>query len=89
MSDGRWEGGCFYRPHGTTCETALSSPENEKRASKCNVCAAVTGVTSIQLAHPWQNTTQEVARAVTAYVRDDLVRFGYPVWRGDVTQPWY
>ena len=33
--------------------------------------------------------TAELAELVTAFAMDDLVRFSYPEWHGDVTQRWY
>ena len=87
VSDGRWEGGCFYRPHGTTCDTALSSPGNGTPAKIC-VRGSHGGHQHKTCTSMAEHYTPEVAGAVTAYVRDDLVRFGYSVWHGDVTQPW-
>lgn len=88
VNDGRWAGGCFYRPQGTTCETALgapSSPGNETCVRGRHV-GQTSSKTCVSMA---EHYTPEIASAVTEYARDDLVRFGYPVWHGDVAQPWY
>ena len=33
--------------------------------------------------------TPELAAAVTQYAKSDLEHFGYPVWDGNVENPWF
>ena len=33
--------------------------------------------------------TPQLAARVTDYARDDLLLYGYPVWNGSVSTPWY
>lgn len=81
---------CFYRPAGATCETALNGPASGA-ASALHMCerGAHGGHQHKGCEAMETHYTLELAGLVTKYARDDLVRFGYPEWHGDIRAAWY
>lgn len=93
VRDSRWASGCFYRPVDSDCSTALESRRSDAASGPhhlhpCRAHGAQYGrhgghqhkTCSLMAKH----YTPQVARIVTVYSWNDLVRFGYPVWHGDI-----
>lgn len=88
VRDSRWQGGCFYTPVGSDCSTALESRRSDAASGPHHLhpCHAQYGRrgghqhgTCALMA---EHYTPQVARIVTAYSWNDLVRFDYPKWDG-------
>ena len=98
-SDAGWDGGCFYRPVGTDCGTALLLPPANATTSAPSAGRGGGGGGCGRGGHGGHahggceamaaHYTPELAARVTAFARGDLVRFGYPEWHGNVSEPWY
>ena len=100
-SDTGWQGDCFYRPVGTDCATALQppAPANITTTSAASADRGGGGGGCSRGRHGGHahggceamatHYTPELAALVTAFARGDLVRFGYPEWHGNVSEPWY
>jgi hypothetical protein len=96
--DKRWKRGCFYRPPNGSCADALHEPWMEDVAN-CSGVDDTKCVADAQHVHTEHMThscarlaeyyTPKLAAVVTATYRDDLERFGYPSWDGDVAHPWH
>lgn len=75
--------GCAGRAWGS--EKDIVTNQSSLRTPRTG---SITGVTSA-CTRMSQYYTPGLARAVTRYAFADLHAFGYPVWHGDVSRPWF
>ena len=95
-----WPNGCFYAPPGRTCENVLETRESlsaadgdaapaPPRCDRGNRSGTRHSGETGGCARMVTYYTPELAQEVTDYAYGDLNAFHYPVWDGDVANPWF